>query len=103
MRFLLSCLKNKYFLVTVIFLVWIFFFAQYDILSQLDQQKELKEMKYKINYLEQEVNRLRAERKALLEDPKVKEKYAREKYFMKRKNEDVYVFDTLKSAVSIEH
>ena len=97
MRFLLQILKNKYFLATVVFLVWIFFFAQYDIISQREQQKELMEMKTKIKYLETEVERLHHEKLSLQNDSTTQERYAREKYFMSKPNEQVFVFDTVYS------
>jgi cell division protein DivIC len=93
--FLLNILKNKYFLATVVFLVWIFFFTQYDIVSQYRQHEELEVMKDKIKYLEQEVSRLESEQTAIKTDSAVLEKYAREKYYMKTPHEDVFVFDTL--------
>lgn len=99
MKSLLSILKNKYLIVTVIFLVWIFFFAQYDILSQQDQRKELQEMEQKIEYLQKEVDALEIEKEALKTDSATMEKYAREKYYMKKNNEDVFVFDTLNPQV----
>jgi cell division protein FtsB len=92
---ILSVLKNKYFLVTVAFLVWIFFFAEYDVISQFRQRNELREMKARIQYLEGEIERLQAEKFAIQSDSNTLERYAREKYFMKSKNEDVFVFDTV--------
>lgn len=92
---LLSILKNKYFLATAVFVVWVLFFAQYDIITQRQQRRELKEMKEKINYLEQEVSRLHAEKVALKTDTATMERYAREKYYMSSPNEEVFVFDTV--------
>ena len=97
MKGLLSILRNKYFLVTTGFIAWIFFFAEYDVISQYKQRNELKEMRQKITYLETEVQKLQAEKKALLTDSNTLAKYAREKYFMKSPNEEVYVFDTVKN------
>jgi len=51
MKFL-SILKNKYLIVSVLFLVWVFFFAQYDLISQKNQRDELNTMEQKIEYLE---------------------------------------------------
>jgi cell division protein DivIC len=97
MKRFLNILRNKYVLITIFFLVWVLFFAQYDIITQWHQRKELKEMQQKIEYLEKEVERLQHEKQSIIEDPAVMEKYAREKYYMKKKNEDVYVFDTVKN------
>jgi cell division protein FtsB len=97
--FILNLLKNKFFIVTTVFIVWVFFFAQYDILSLYKQREELKEMKSKIEYLEKEVTRLKAEKIKLKTDPVTLEKFAREKYYMKSPNEEVYVFDTVKKII----
>jgi cell division protein FtsB len=94
MKFL-SILKNKYLIVTAIFLVWVFFFAQYDLMSQKNQKDELKAMEQKIEYLEKEVTALQEEKNLLKNDSITLEKYAREKYYMKKNNEDVFVFDTI--------
>jgi cell division protein FtsB len=59
-------------------------------------------MKSKIDYLEQEVNRLHTEKVALKTDSVTVEKYAREKYFMKTANEDVFVFDTISAPISTD-
>jgi len=77
--------------------IWVVFFAQYDIISQLRQRKELKEMQIKIDYLSKEIERLKKEKYLLEHDAATVERYARENYYMKRKNEDVYVFDTVRS------
>jgi cell division protein FtsL len=91
---LLQLLKNKYLIITIIFIVWVLFFAQYDVISLRRQRAELKEMKSKIEFLEKEVSRLQMEKNALKTDSNTVEKYAREKYFMKTDNEDVYMLDT---------
>jgi cell division protein FtsB len=96
MKFL-SILKNKYLIVTAIFLVWVFFFAQYDLMSQKNQKDELKAMEQKIEYLEKEVTALQQEKNLLKNDSITLEKYAREKYYMKKNNEDVFVFDTIQN------
>lgn len=91
MRFL----KNKYLIVTAIFLVWIIFFAEFDLMTFSKQREELKEMKDKIEYLTKEVEKLHNEKIGLKTDSSMIEKYAREKYFMKKSNEDVYMIDTV--------
>ena len=60
-------------------------------------REELHEMNTKIEYLDKEVSRLQAEKKALQTDSATLEKYAREKYYMKTQHEDVFVFDTVKN------
>lgn len=94
MRNILNLLKNKFVIVTLVFLVWITFFSQYDLISQREHAAELEGMKHKIEFLEGEIARLEREKESLQTDSAVIEQYAREKYFMKTKHEDVYVFDS---------
>ncbi|MBU3676247.1 MAG: septum formation initiator family protein [Chitinophagaceae bacterium] len=97
MRGLLRIIKNKFFVVTLLFAVWVGFFAQYDLMSQREHMQELAGMKAKMIYLEETIARLEKERESLRTDSAVIEQYARERYFMKTPHEDVYVFDTLQA------
>ena len=85
-----SILKNKYFITFIIFLVWIVFFDKNNILAQLENRKVSKELQQKKENLEEEIKLVEDETKAL-DDPKVLEKVARERYHMKKENEDVYI------------
>ncbi len=91
---ILNFFKNKYIIAGIVFIVWITFFSQYDIISQKKQREELSEMKRKISYLDDEIKKLQDEKEALKSNPEAIEKYSREKYFMKKKNETIFVFDT---------
>ncbi len=95
MKTIFGVLRNKYFLVTTGFILWIFFFAEYDVISQYRQRKELDEMKQKIIYLEKEIQTLQSEKESIKSDSNTLERYARERYFMKHPNEEVFVFDTI--------
>jgi cell division protein DivIC len=96
MKRIFQFLTNRYFLVTAFFLSWIFFFASNDLVSQYNQGKEYKEMKEKIKYLEAEIDAMKKQTIALQTDSTAVEKYAREHYRMKKPNEEIYVFDTIK-------
>lgn len=74
---------------------WILFFAQYDVFTILGKRQELKEMESKISFLENEIKRIEKQREVLKSDPKEIEKQSRERYFMKKENEDVFVYDTV--------
>ena len=83
--------KNKYFLVTAFFLVWIGFFDQNDWISRKAIDKKITELERDKGFFANEVEQLKEKQKTLREDNQALEKYAREKFYMKKKGEDVYI------------
>ena len=68
------------------------FFDQQDLITtQVKQRNELNSLKSSRDYYQQEIEATRLELEQLKSDPAVLEKYAREKYRMKRDNEDVFI------------
>ena len=86
--------KYKLHITIAILLSWILFFAQYDVFTILGKRAELNDMKEKISFLEEEIVRIEERRKELKTNPKEIERESRERYFMKKDNEDVFVYDT---------
>ena len=85
-------LKNKYLLAAVGFLVWILFFDSRDfITSHFREKGELKKLEQSKKYYEQQIAVTRQELDQLKTNPALMERYAREKYLMKRDNEDLFV------------
>jgi cell division protein FtsB len=84
-------LKNKYFITGFSFLLWLSFFDRNDFITQYSYRSKLHELQHERDYYTDEIARNKAEVNDLLTNPKNLEKYAREKYRMKRDNEDVFV------------
>lgn len=83
--------KNFYFLFTLFFVIWMVFIDSNDILTQYKLKSKLNELeKQKEFYLERKV-KIQADRQELMSNNELLEKFARERYLMKRKNEDLYV------------
>lgn len=90
---LVKVATNKYFITSVVFVVWCMYFDQNDWMSIRQKQKELNNLKGNIAYLNGEISKMASERDGLLTDKNKLEQYARENYRMKHDNEDVYVID----------
>ena len=84
-------LKNKYFLSSAVFLVFLTFFDDRDLVSNYQHRKELQELEKSAEYYRQEIQKTNTELNQLRTDAATLEKYAREKYLMKRDNEDIYI------------
>lgn len=80
--------KNKYFLILVIFFAWMVFFDKQDILTQWKLARTLKRLETDRTYYSQKIE----EAERTKEDMRINlEKYARERYFVKRGNEEVFI------------
>ena len=84
-------LRNKYFLCGFGFIIWMLFFDPRDIYSQLEYTRELNELKESKSHYQKEITKETAELELLKSNPATVEKYAREKYLMKRDNEDLFI------------
>jgi cell division protein FtsB len=86
-------LKNKYLIATVVFGAIILFFDKNDLFTKMSRDKELRNLEQSKEYYSKEIKKLDAIRSSLSNDPRTIEKYSREKYLMKRDNEDLYIID----------
>ena len=94
LHILLSVFSSRYVLAITAFAVWITFFDESNLFVQRQRTKELNDLNKKIEYYKSQVDQTRQELKSLQNDPAILEKYAREKYFMKRDNEEVFIVDS---------
>ncbi|HEY1006978.1 MAG TPA: septum formation initiator family protein [Sphingobacteriaceae bacterium] len=83
--------KNKYFLVTLAFLIWMLFFDRNDLMSQYEYQTQLHKLQEEKEFYQRETEAVRKDLKELTTDMKQLEKFAREKYLMKKDDEDVFI------------
>lgn len=84
--------KNIYLVITSFFIIWMFFFDSNSVLIQWQLSSEIKDLEQEKNYLETEI----ARDKALLKkfsDSIEKERFAREHYFFKKPNEDIFIIE----------
>lgn len=86
-----SWLRNKYLISFAVFCVVILFLDKNDFLTQLDRRKELRELQQSKKHYSTQISAERKELEALKSNPATVEKYAREKYLMKRDNEELFI------------
>jgi len=84
-------LKNKYFITIVIFIIWLIFFDQNNLLQYLKFKKQYKKLledkKYYIKKIKEDSEKIYE----LQTDAKTIEKFARENFYMKKPDEDLFV------------
>ena len=96
-RIILKILRNKYFITIVAFTVWMIYFDNNSLKRQKQLNKQIAEINAMKAYYQGEISKNQQAIHDLKTDQETMEKYAREKYLMKRDSEDVYIVvrDTL--------
>lgn len=99
LRFAQKYLLNKYFITIFLFLVWMIFFDQTSWLVIKDLNKEIDKYEEELAYYKTEFQKNDAFYKKLMNNKSEKEKFARENYFMKKKNEEIFILVVDSSAI----
>ena len=73
------------------FSCWIVFFNNYNLIRQSKIKKEIKQLEENKNFYSKEIKKDSTEYHELLNSDEKKEKFAREKFLMRKENEDVYI------------
>jgi cell division protein FtsB len=88
----LKFLGSKYTLVSLFFIVWMLFLDNYSYMDSRVLDKEINELEDNKKYYQEEIAKDEQSIKNL-NNPGQTEKYAREKYYMKKESEDIYIID----------
>ena len=90
-REILRFFKNKYIVTSLIFAIWMIAIDKNNMIAQYKLRSELKDLRNKKAYY---LNEIEKDRKATYElntNIKTLEKFAREKYLLKKDNEDIFL------------
>lgn len=85
-------LGNKYIWVLLFFLTWMIFLDNYSYFDHRFLNKQIEELEDNENYYQVEIKKDEENIKQLKNTEQV-ERYAREKYFMKKDSEDIYIIE----------
>ena len=83
-------LLNKYLFATTIFIIWICFFDRNAFVTQWSLHRTIDKLEEEKIFLIRETESTRILQQDIISN---KEKYAREKYFMKRPGEQVFIIE----------
>lgn len=81
-------LWNKFFFTAVLFIFWMLFLDKYNLFTQIGMMSDLRKLKQEKKMYVEKIERLKSEKDAFEHNL---EKYAREKYLMHKRNEDVFI------------
>ena len=84
-------IKNLYFAIFLFFAIWMVFFDANNLLYQWRLSMKLNELESEKSYYNTEIDEVNELKEELFSTDEKKEKFAREKYYMKRDSEDVFI------------
>ncbi len=86
-----SWLRNKYMVTLAAFVLWMLFFDARDVVTQRERTRELEQLQESKAFFTSEIEKEKKALQELKSNPAAIEKLAREKYLMKKDNEDLFI------------
>ncbi len=86
-------ITNKYLLAFVFLITWILFFDETDYFTQTQRQAELEKLELKKEYYKKEIEFAKQELADIQNNNEALEKFARERYLMKKDGEDIFIIE----------
>ena len=93
---LIKFIKSTYGIILILFIIWMIFFDSNSLLVHNDLNNDINKLNEQKSYYSSEIDKDKKELKMIQTDTGL-EKYAREKLYMKKDNEDIFIiqFDTI--------
>jgi cell division protein DivIC len=83
--------RNFYIVTGLCFFVWMTFLDSNDLISRYKMGAKLRSLEDEKGYYQDKIKAVEEDRKELMTNKELLEKFAREKYLMKKETEDVFV------------
>jgi len=83
--------RNKYVIVTLVAIVWIVFFDDHNLLSQVKTKKEVNSLEQKKEYYQEEISNDSEMLHRIRTDTAFIQAYGREEYLMKKDGEEIFL------------
>lgn len=84
-------MRNRYVLAVTVLLAWIAVFSESDLWTTWKNHRALHRMEEQSEWYAKEITRTKEQLDEIHSDKRLLEKFARERYLMKRDNEDIFV------------
>jgi cell division protein DivIC len=85
--------RNFYFVTGVVFLVWMTFLDSNDLVNRFRLSAKLRSLENEKEYYSEKIKAVEKDREELMGTTQLLEKFAREKYLMKKQTEDIFIIE----------
>lgn len=83
--------RNFYFVTAVSFLAWMIFLDSNDLISRFKMSSKLRGLEREKEFYQEKISEVEKDRNELMTNQELLEKFAREKYLMKKESEDLFI------------
>ena len=91
MKKLIKYSSNFYVLASLLFLFWVTFIGSNNLVNHFRLSQKLNQLEDQKEFYQEKKEKITSEREELMSNPELLEKFARERYLMKKQTEDLYV------------
>lgn len=85
--------RNFYFVTGVTFLIWMTFLDSNDLINRYRMSAKLRSLEHEKEYYREKIQEVEHDRDELMGTTESLERFAREKYLMKRDQEDIFIVE----------
>jgi len=85
--------RNFYFVTGIIFFAWMFFLDSNDLINRFRLTAKLHSLEDEKQYYQEKIKEVEKDRRELMGTTELLEKFAREKYLMKKESEDIFIIE----------
>jgi cell division protein DivIC len=85
--------RNFYFLTAFLFLLWMLVLDSNNLITRFQMGSKLRSLENEKEYYQEKIEEVRKDHDELFGDRESVEKFAREKYLMKKKTEDIFIVE----------
>ncbi len=85
--------RNFYFVVGTTFLLWMIFLDSNDLINRYRLSAKLRSLENEKEYYQEKIKEVEKDRQELMGTTDLLEKFAREKYLMKKPSEDIFIIE----------
>jgi cell division protein DivIC len=83
--------RNFYFVTGLCFFVWMLFLDSNDLISRFKMSNKVRSLENEREFYQEKIAEVEKDRKELMTNKELLEKFAREKYLMKKATEDIFI------------
>ena len=85
--------RNFYFVMGISFLIWMIFLDSNDLINRVGMSLKLGGLENEKEYYQEKISEVQKDREELMGSNELLEKFAREKYLMKKETEDIFIIE----------